>query len=140
MYSSYFVFSIPNFSGTISSISLRLEHEFYESTASSEFVTVRDVSTSVSTLVNNTSPNQTIYQDLATGTTYGTLSGWSASTMGTIRTMTLSGAVTPVSNKRGSSFAIGVSISPQTSGTQRYIRFSLDTEARTHQLQIVVVP
>jgi hypothetical protein len=138
---SYFVFPIPNFTGKVSSVTLLLEHEVYDSPDASEIVTVRDVSTSISTLTTNTQPSLTIYQDLSSGTQYGTLSGWSQATVGTIRSFALSGAITPVSNVRGSSFAIGVNTSPvKVDGVAEYIRFSFDTEARTHQLQVVVVP
>ena len=95
----------------------------------------------VSTLLSNTMPSQAIYQDLATGTQYGTLNGWSQATLGTVRSFALSGAITPISNARGSSFAIGVSTSPvKVQDTSEAIRFSFDAEARTHQLQVVVVP
>ncbi len=141
MYASYFVFPIPNFTGNVSSVTLELEHEVYDSPDASEIVTVRDVSTAVNTLISNTSPSPTIYQDLASGTSYGNLSGWSASTVGTVRSILLSGAITPVSNARGKSFAIGVNISPvKTQDRLEYIRFSGGEEARTHRLQVVVVP
>lgn len=141
LYSSFFVFPIPNFTGTVSSVTLKLEHENYESSDASEIVTVRDVTTPVSTLLSNTQPSQTIFQDLATGTQYGTLNGWSASTVGTIRSFALSGAITPVSGARGTNFAIGVSLSPvKVADKAEYVRFSADTEARTHQLEVVVVP
>jgi hypothetical protein len=140
-YSSYFVFPIPNFTGNVSSVTLQLEHELYDSPDSSEIVTVRDVSTPINTLITNTSPSPTIYQDLATGTSYGNQSGWSASTVGMVRSILLSGAITPVSSARGTNFAVGVSISPvKELDRAEYIRFSGGEEARTHRLQIVVVP
>jgi hypothetical protein len=61
--------------------------------------------------------------------------------VGTIRSFALTGAITPLANARGANFAIGVSISPvKVADKAEYIRFSSDTEARTHQLQVVVVP
>ena len=141
MYSSFFVFPIPSFTGNVSAVTLRLEHEGYFSLDASEIVTVREVSTPVATLLSNTMPSQAIYQDLATGTQYGSLNGWSEATVGTIRSFAMSGAITPVSAARGANFAIGVSTSPvKVADTSESIRFSLDVEARTHQLQVVVVP
>jgi len=141
LYASFFIFPIPSFTGKVSSVTLRLEHENYDSADASEIVTVRDVSTPVATLLSNTMANQTIFQDLSTGTQYGTLNGWSQATVGTIRSFALSGAITPVANARGSSFAIGVSLSPvKVADKAEYVRFSADVEARTHQLEVVVVP
>lgn len=141
MYASYFVFPIPSFTGKVSAVTLWLEHEVYDSPDASEIVTVREVTTPVATLLGTTTPSQAIYQDLATGTQYGTLNGWSAATVGMIRSFALSGAITPVSAARGASFAIGVNTSPvKVASTAEYIRFSFSDEARTHQLQVVVVP
>ena len=69
--------------------------------------------------------------------------GVEASTEGTIRSATLSSsAISKISSSRGSSVGIGVSLesySGQTLDTE-WATFAVDTEARTHQLRIVVVP
>jgi hypothetical protein len=144
-YAAFFVFPIPNFTGKVSSVTLRLEHELYDSPDTSEIVSVRDVSTSVSTLINTTAvgaANIAIYNDLMTGTSYGSLNGWTASTVGTVRTITLSGGLTAVSNARNSSFAVSAIIDSlsRNDGFLEELRFSSNTEPRTHQLQVVVVP
>jgi hypothetical protein len=138
---SYFIFPIPSFTGTVSSVTLKLEHQDYDSPDTNEIVQVNDVSTPVATLLNNTSPSQAIYQDLATGTQYGSLTGWSAATVGSIRSFALSGGLTAVSNARGTNFAIGVSLSSLSNGTvAELVSFSQKSDVRVHQLQIVVTP
>jgi hypothetical protein len=144
-YAAFFVFPIPNFTGNVGSVTFRLEHELYESPDTSEIVSVRDVSTSVSTLINTTAPGAAavaIYNDLMTGTSYGSLNGWTAATVGMVRSITLSGGLTAVSNARGSSFAVSAIIDSlsRNDGFLEELRFSSNTEARTHQLQVVVVP
>jgi Notch-like protein len=140
-YASYFIFAIPSFTGTVSSVTLRLEHEYYDSPDTSEIVRANDVSTPIATLLNNTSPDQGIYQDLSTGTQYGNLTGWTAATVGSVRSFALSGALTAVSNARGSNFAVGISVSSLSKGTvPEVVAFSENTETRVHQLQIVVTP
>ena len=138
---SYFIFPIPSFTGTVSSVTLKLEHQDYDSPDTSEIVQVNDVSTPVATLLSNTSPSQAIYQDLATGTQYGSLTGWSAATVGSIRSFALSGGLTAVSNARGTNFAIGVSLTSLSSGTvAELVSFSQKSDVRVHQLQVVVTP
>jgi hypothetical protein len=143
-YAAFLVFPIPNFTGSVSSVTLRLEHELYSSPDPSELVSIRDVSTSVSTLINTTAASAAtvaIYQDLATGTSYGSLSGWTAATVGMVRSITLSAGVTPISNARGSNFALSIIIdSLSRNNGEEVLRFASDTEPRTHQLQVVVVP
>jgi Notch-like protein len=144
-YAAFLVFPIPNFTGNVSSVTLRLEHESYGSPHTSEVVSVRDVSTSVSTLINTTTASSAtvaIYNDLMTGTAYGSLNGWTAATVGTVRSMTLSAGLTAVSNARGSNFALSIMIDSlsKIEGEAETLRFAADTEARTHQLQVVVVP
>jgi hypothetical protein len=143
-YAAFLVFPIPNFTGSVSSVTLRLEHESYSSPDTSELASVHDVSTPVSTLINTTTAGTAsvaIYQDLATGTSYGSLNGWTADTVGMVRSITLSAGLTAVSNARGSNFALSVivdSLSRNNGGET--LRFAADTEVRTHQLQVVVVP
>lgn len=82
------------------------------------------------------------WNDLGSGIQYGSFSV-EASTEGTIRSATLSSsAISKISSSRGSSVGIGVSLesySGQTLDTE-WATFAVDTEARTHQLRIVVVP
>jgi hypothetical protein len=140
-YASYFIFPIPSFSGTVSSVTLKLEHTNYDSPDGSEIVRVSDVSTPASTLLTNTAASQTIYQDLASGTQYGSLTGWTAGTVGSVRSLSLSGGLTAVSNAKGTNFAVGVSLTSLSKGSlAETVSFGESTEARANQLQIVVTP
>jgi len=140
-YASYFIFPIPTFSGTVSSVTLKLEHANYDSPDGSEIIKASDVSTSTSTLLTNTAASQTIYSDLASGTQYGTLTGWTAATVGNVRSFAMSGAITAISNARGSDFAIGISLTSLSKGSlPETVSFSQSTEARANQLQLVITP
>ena len=140
-YRSFFVFHIPSFTGTVDTVTLRLEHESYDSGNASESFIVYDVSTPIAKLVDFSAPQMEVFDDLGSGTQYGTFS-LSESTVNTVRPILLTGAVTAISNGRGSDFAVGIrSLGVTGSETSaEYARFSAGEEPRVHQLQIVVVP
>jgi hypothetical protein len=138
-YHVYFVFRIPEFTGTVDSVTLRLENESYVSEDVSESFVVYDVSTDIDELVEFTGDQLEIFDDLGSGTQYGTFT-LSPSTVNTIRPVLLTGALSDVFDARGSDFAVGVRCQSLEEGEEEYARFSGAEEARTHQLQIVVVP
>ncbi len=138
-YHSFFVFSVPNFTGTVSSVTLKLEHESYASLDVSETFAVFDVSTSGDVLTELDGDQLEVFDDLGSGTQYGSFT-LSAATVGSVRTIALSGAVSDVSSARGTDFAVGVRCQSIPEEREQYARFSGSDEARTHQLEIVVVP
>jgi hypothetical protein len=143
---TFFVFDIPSFTGTINSLSLRLWHHSYDSGPACETFRVWDVTTSIASLnnVNGTESDWLPkFTDLGSGTYYHSGFSLCDSTVGSVVSATLnSSAITKVSNTRGGEVAFGVALSTVNvgSGTSEFITFSEETEARTHQLQITVVP
>jgi hypothetical protein len=140
-YRAYFVFPIPNFTGTVSSVTLKLEIERYDSPDASEWINIYDVSTPIATLTQLWNTGQdwsSVFTDLGSGTQYGTFTV-DTNAVGTVKTATLTPAITPVSNARGTSFAVGAAIGTY-GGASEYARFSSDVEQRTHRLEIAVTP
>jgi hypothetical protein len=139
---SFYVFAIPNFTGTVSSVTFRLEHAQFSSINSSESFGFYDVSTNLTTLANGTADWLSAFTDLGAGTSYGTFTV-SGATVGVVSAVQLNAsASTKVTNSRGAQMGIGVrgtSYSGQTAEDE-WSKFALDTEPRTNQLQIVVVP
>lgn len=142
---SYFVFPIPSFTGTVSSVTLRVQHNRYGSSEAQEMIGFYDVSTSISTLVGGSGGSTTwasVFNDLGTGTQYATTI-LSSSTLNTMRAVTLNSAgISKVSGLRGSNFAIGASLDSYSgrTGADEWIDFSTLEMPGTHQLQIVVTP
>ena len=128
-------------SGTISSATLRLEHEAYFGHHATETFDVFDVSTSAALIANDYSAGnatgQSIYADLGTGNTYATNIVGSPSTVGTIFEIPLNGqALADISGAFGDTFAVGLRLrEPFTSLTGiEGIRFNKNIEFRTHEL------
>jgi hypothetical protein len=132
------VFPLPNFTGTVQSVTLRLEIEGYDSSQSSLSFSVHHVSTPVTTLVSSPSPWASIFDDLGEGTTYGSFTV-QANSVNTVKSANLTSAITPVSTARGNNFAIGL-LGPVGAGDAAMVYFSRDLESRLHQLEISVVP
>lgn len=139
---SFFVFDVPNFTGTVSAVTLQLEHEAFTSLHTTETIQVWDVTTAVSTLVAGGTGLVSIFNDLGSGTSFGT-HALSASTVNTIRNIPLASAVNVlVQNARGARFAVGVresTLSTQTAAHE-FVRFSASSEARSHNIVVTVIP
>jgi hypothetical protein len=136
---SYFGFQIPNFSGNVDSVTLKLEVARYDSPDASESFFVYDVSTPLATVTSNPNPWSAIFNDLGSGTSYGSFV-LNASVVGTVKSVILTPAITGVSNARGSTFAVGVAEYTNSNAGGETAAFSQDTESRTHQLEINVIP
>ncbi len=137
---SYFVFTLPTFSGTVTSVTLKLEHEAFTSPQTTETFSVWDVTTPIATLMATGTSATSIYNDLMTGTQYGTFMA-GTTTVGTILTIALnSQAVAAVAAASGGQIAIGIHMDTLTASpsASEYGRWSLADEARTHQLLIGV--
>jgi hypothetical protein len=144
-YRSYFGFNIPSFSGTVSSVTLNLEVVRYDSPDASESFWVYDVSTPLATVTSLPSPCgpatqcSSIFDDLGSGTTYGSFTLNSSST-GTIKSVVLTPAITGVSNARGGTFTVGITEYTGPGDGGEVVLFNSDTESRIDQLEIKVVP
>ncbi|HEU5077348.1 MAG TPA: calcium-binding EGF-like domain-containing protein, partial [Polyangiaceae bacterium] len=137
---AFFVFSIPDFEGTVSEVTFRLEIEELW-TDISETLGFYDVSTSIPVLVDLSGDWPAIYADLGEGTQYATHTvGWSH--VNTIRSIELSSAASmDVSLARGEEFAIGVAVTTiATDGYEQGVRFVVDGEESVQSLEIVVDP
>jgi hypothetical protein len=135
---SYFTFLLPNFSGNVASVGLRLEIESYASTDAAEAYAVYDVSTNAMTLEASASgsPGVPVYNDLMTGALYSTFLV-SSQSVGTIMSLDLLDiAAEDVDGKRGSYFSVGVHLATFANrpNTPEYVRFSGLDEPRVHEL------
>jgi N-methylhydantoinase B/oxoprolinase/acetone carboxylase alpha subunit len=145
---SYLTFQLPSFTGTVSSVTLRVEHEWYASPDASETVAMYDVLTAAAAL-DATPPTLAagipIFTDLGSGTTYGSFTLTSA-TMGSpgmilVVPLAASGA-SAVSSARGTAFSIGLVLTMHSASpnVNEFVRFSFESEARTHELVITTTP
>ena len=133
---SWFTFDLSGFSGGACGVTLRLEVERYNSTASNCTSTIYDVSTPHDDLVashsNGSASGQTIHADLGSGNSYGSAT-ISSSDVGDIIEYTLSAqAISDVNSAAGGWFSIGTTIS--NDNDNGWVRFSSGSESRTHQI------
>jgi hypothetical protein len=140
---SYFTFLLPDFSGNLASVTLRLEVESYQSLDAGEAYTVYDVSTDAMTLeATGSGPTAVpIYDDLMSGGLYSTFVV-SSQSVGTIMSLDLLGvAVEDVDAARGSYFSVGVHLATYANrpNTPEYVRFSEQSEPRVHELVLNLV-
>jgi hypothetical protein len=143
---SYLTFNVPNFTGTVVGITLRVEHENYESTDASETIAMFDVLTAAATLEATTSPFSAgipTYQDLGMGTTYGSFvltnvtEAPGVDAPGTVVDVPLNAsAASAVSAARGATFSIGFVLVAPAGNRNEFVRFSFQDEPRTHDLVI----
>ncbi len=143
VYNSFFVFYLPVWAGTLTSATLMLEHEQYQSPDSTEAFSVWDVSTPLSTLLGTSTGNTAPYEDLMEGIPYGKFVA-TAQTVGTVLSIELSpDAVKGIAASQGSSFALGIhedSYSGIGAGIDEWARFSFDNETRVQQLLLTIAP
>jgi hypothetical protein len=136
---AFFVFSIPDFEGSVESVTFRLEVENLMGDVS-ETLGFYDVSTSIPVLVDSSGDWPSIYADLGGGTQYATHTiAWA--NVNTVRSILLSSAANAdVSLARGDNFAIGVPVTSIVGDYEQYVDFLADGEVSVHSLQIVVGP
>jgi hypothetical protein len=100
LHRAFWVFAIPNFTGTVSTVSVRGVHNIYNSPDASESGSFRDYTGSIPQLVAGGTGLTSIYTDLGNGTQYGSFT-LTAATLDTILTYNIAAAATNVSNARG---------------------------------------
>jgi hypothetical protein len=138
-YNSYFTFDLSGVTGTIVSAQLSLELEHFFGTDMSETASIWDVSASASQ-VSMSSTSTTIFQDLQSGSKYGTFTGTPAAVGTNIATTLSAQAIKDLNTARGSTFAVGVHIDSLSGQVMmdEGLRFSTQTEPRTDQLILTV--
>jgi hypothetical protein len=151
-FNSYITFTVPSFTGTVTGVTLRVEHESYMSADPSETVAMYDVLTAAATLEatpGTLAAGLPTYADLGMGTTYGSFMLTAATAApgvdapGTVIDVPLNASgVSAVSSARGSAFSIGFRLTSGSNADARmqFIRFSFQDETRTHQLVITTTP
>lgn len=142
-YRSYMSFPLPNFTGTVTAVTLRVEHESYISPQASETFAIFDVLTAAATVEATQSGTAgiAIFNDLGMGSDYG-LFQLSAATVGTIVDVPLGSlGVSAVGLARGTTFTVAIRANSLSAGmVNEYARFSEASEVRTHQLVITTTP
>jgi hypothetical protein len=139
---TFYVFPVPNFTGTVSSVAFVAEHTFYDSIDSTETFGVYEVTSDLAALAAFSAEPAPVYDDLGDGTWFGSFT-LSSSTVGTLRTVMLSsGAIEKASYARGVGLGIGITLTSASGQTaaEEWSKFSLGNEPRTEQLRISVVP
>lgn len=118
-YNSYYVFPLTGFAASvITAVTLEIELEAYNSADASETVSLWDV-TATSTAVETTASDATIYNDLASGTTYGTFTATSAQVGSVLSVPLAAKAAMDATTKLGGDFVIGAHLD----ATPGYVRF-----------------
>jgi len=136
---AFFVFSIPDFEGTVSEVTFRLEIEGLTGDVS-ETIGFYDVSTNIPVLLDASGDWPAIYADLGEGTQYATHTV-STVHVNTVRTILLSSAAnSDVALARGDDFAIGVAVTSIEGDYEQYVDFAEYGETSVQSLQIVVGP
>jgi hypothetical protein len=135
LFNSFFVFDLTSISGnSVESAILRLEVENYFGPDSSESLTIYDVATPIPVLTAS-GTDVGVYTDLQSGNDYGNFTVH-PSDEGSIIEITLnSQALADIEAAIGGQFAVGLHVNNISlpSGNEG-VRFSLDDEARVHQL------
>jgi hypothetical protein len=139
---SYFTFLLPAFSGSLRSVTLRLEIESYSSADPGEAYTVFDVLTDPMTLEASGSgqAGRDVYDDLMTGSFYGTFLVTNANVGETMNVTLLDAGVEDVDANRGNYLSVGVHLGTYGSrpNTPEYVRFSAEDEPRVHELVLTL--
>lgn len=124
----------------MTSATLEIEVENYYGNGTGHTINLFDVSsTTVPDLdTNNGSGNGVaIYNDIGTGTSYGSQGGLTAANVGDILSFTLpASALTDIEAAAGNDFAVGGLLTTTNPGNFWGLRFSGGNEARVHRLTI----
>jgi len=140
-YNSYFIFDLGSLSGTVLALQIKLELEAWISSKSDHTLTIWDVSTDTGTLEASGSGQPQIFDDLGSGSQYGSFHALQ-SQVGQVLTTALGGdAAAHATTALGGEFAIGVHCATaENLGSTDAVRFSAASEQRIHQLVVTYVP
>ena len=109
---NFFTFDLTSLSGTATSATLKVTRAFDSGTnGASETLEFFDVSTDATTLNNNTGTSQTIFDDLGSGTSYGSFAVAGSGPTNEVLSFVLNAqALTDINNAAGGFFSIGGSL------------------------------
>jgi hypothetical protein len=134
LYRSYFSFDLSGVTGSVTSAVLRIEVVDYTSIEPSETIRIYDVSTNAATL-EASAPNRTdIYNDIGSGTLYGSYILTLADKETIIQTQL---ERVNLNTYLGSHFSVGIGSDTLTDLNQT-VRFSQGNENRVHQLVLIM--
>ncbi len=140
IYRSYFRFSIPAATTCITAATLEIEVENYYGGGSPHTATFYDVDPANVPnldLANGGGSGAAIHTDLGSGTVYGSQSGLTSASIGSVITINFpSSAFADITSAAGSDFAVGTHTTPGGGGTLRALRYSAGSEARIHRLTL----
>ena len=143
IYRSYFRFTIPSGVSCVSSATLEIEIENYYGNAahSAQIFDVTPANVPLLDTSNGSGSGTTIHADLGTGTSYGSQSGLTGASVGSVMSFSLpAAALTNIASASGSDFAVGIVTNYAGSGSLRALRFSGGSEPRTHRLTFTQCP
>lgn len=138
---SFFIFDLAGFGGDATSALLELELESYFSIDPTESFSVYDVSTSPTDLSLDQLGAVDIYNDLMTGSVYGSATV-STTDVGSIIQIALSSqALADINNTAGGQFAIGVSVTSLSYNSENEtVRFNKSLDNRVQRLTLDATP
>jgi len=117
---SFFVFDVTSISDEIISATLNLFNPSYNSTDASEDLSIYDVTTSIADLTGTSTTDTAIFDDLGTGTLYGSRTVLAGDTGVTIVITLNTAALTDLNNASGL-FAFGGALTSLSSSGPEYI-------------------
>ena len=140
---SFFTFDLSSLSLPVISATLELTRFEYWSTAESETLGLFDVSTDAVTLNNNVGTNESVYNDLGTGVSYGEFEILREELSTDVLSFNLNAeAIFDINAAMGGWFSVGGSLlspgSPMPDGTE--LLFGVSQYDRVQQLIVEVIP
>lgn len=133
-YNSYYVFALTGFTATaITEVTLQLQLEVYTSGDATETASVWDVTTPAAA-VETTANDINIYNDLMTGTKYGTFTATAGQVNALLTSPLNTQAATDATAKLGGDFVVGVHVDT----TPGWIRFGHVSGSAPTTIQLVV--
>ncbi len=140
-YNSFFVFDLGGLSGTVTAATLRLEVERYYGSSPSETLSVWDVTTPTTTLIEDGSGATEIYTDLQSGQQLGGFVVVPADD-GSVKEIQLNApALAYLTSRLGSDVAVGVHVDTLDIGSgNEGVRFSAGGDFRVHELVLSILP
>ncbi len=134
-YNTYYVFSLTGFAASlITSVKLEIQLELYQSADANETVSLWDVTTPA-TSVETTVVDTNIFNDLASGTTYGTFTATSAQVNSVLAVPLAAQAATDATARLGGDFVIGAHLDSPPG----YVRFGhTGPEATPTVIRVVI--
>jgi len=138
---SFFVFNLSGLSGTVVSATLQIFNPIYLSPDPSETLSIFDVSTSIAALTASGTGQVGIYNDLGTGTLFGSTSVSAANNGANVNIPLNSAALAALQSGLGGSFAFGGSLTTLSApGLVEGVFLLSSANTGTRQLVLNTIP